>query len=195
MSPSINELALALSKAQGVMEAAKKDQNNPYFKSKYADLASIWAACKKPLSDNGLAVVQLTSSRDNEIGIITILTHSSGQYIKSEIFIKPLKTDPQSIGSCLTYLRRYSLAAIVGMSQEDDDANLASKVNDQQFINDSQIKEIAALINQTNTDLDRFLTAYKLDSLESMSLSIFNNAKSILEGKKQKGVNNGNTVN
>lgn len=128
-SESIGKLTEALSKAQSVLEGALTDSDNPFFKSKYADLASVWRACRKPLTDNGLAVVQTTYPiHDNPelIGLETVLSHISGEWITGNLVMRPVKNDPQAIGSCITYMRRYSLAAIVGVSPEDDDGNAAS---------------------------------------------------------------------
>ena len=132
-SESIAELSAALSKAQGAMQGAIKDSSNPFFKSSYADLASVWDACRKPLSDNGLSVVQtsdLLPEHPDMVCIETILCHASGQWIKGRLAVKPVKSDPQSVGSCITYLRRYSLQSIVGIAPEDDDGNAASGKND-----------------------------------------------------------------
>jgi hypothetical protein len=127
-SETIGKLAEALAKAQGSIEGAKKDQSNPYFKSRYADLSSVWDACRKPLSDNGLAIVQTTFGADPDtVTVETLLTHASGEWIKSCLSMRPTKADPQGIGSCLTYARRYSLAAMVGVAPEDDDGNAASQ--------------------------------------------------------------------
>jgi hypothetical protein len=127
-SESIGKLAEALAKAQGAIEGAKKDQSNPYFKSRYADLSSVWEACRKPLSDNGLAIVQIPYNLEPEtVTIETLLTHASGEWIKSVITMRPVKADPQGLGSCITYARRYSLAAMVGVAPEDDDGNAASQ--------------------------------------------------------------------
>jgi len=128
-SESIAALAAALSKAQGVMEGASKESKNDFFKSKYADLSSVWDACRKPLSDNGLSVAQLSTlieEHPDMVCIETILLHSSGEWIKGRLAAKPVKADPQSIGSCITYLRRYSLQSMVGIAPEDDDGNAAS---------------------------------------------------------------------
>src|ERR1051325_9412337 len=129
MSPNINELATALAKAQGSIQPAIKDKKNPHFKSSYADLASIWEACRTALSVNGLAVIQTveTRSKDAEPILVTTLAHSSGQWMRSEMPIITQKMDPQGIGSALTYYRRYSLASIVGVAPEDDDAEGAHK--------------------------------------------------------------------
>jgi hypothetical protein len=126
-SESINELATALAKAQAVMAGAKKDSTNPHFKSAYADLASIWDACRKALTDNGLSVAQgVGSTGDGRVGVHTMLLHSSGQWMRCDIAMKPTKDDPQGAGSALTYARRYALAAMVGVAPEDDDGNAAS---------------------------------------------------------------------
>lgn len=127
-SETIGKLAEALAKAQGAIQGAIKDQANPYFKSKYADLSSVWDACRKPLSENGLAIVQTTCGHDpDNVTVETLLTHLSGEWIKSTLTMRPVKSDPQGIGSCITYARRYSLAAMVGVAPEDDDGNAASQ--------------------------------------------------------------------
>ena len=127
-SPDIGKLAEALSKAQSEMEGAKKDASNPFFKSDYSTLFSVWQACRGPLTKNGLSIIQTTGGNGSGIiTVFTILAHSSGQWIKGALSIKPAKTDPQTLGSCLTYLRRYSLAGVVGLSPLDDDAEAAMK--------------------------------------------------------------------
>jgi len=128
-SPEINELASALSKAQGVIIPASKEADNPYFKSKYADLASVWEVARKPLADNGLSIVQLPSAEGNIVTLKTILMHSSGQFITSDLTMVAKDASPQAIGSCITYERRYALSSIVGIASEiDDDANSATEV-------------------------------------------------------------------
>lgn len=127
MSEQINELAAALSKVQSAMKPAKKDSTNPFFKSKYADLSSVWEACKDELTKNGLAVCQTMESTERGEGVRTTLMHSSGQWISGVLVLNPAKNDPQGIGSALTYARRYGLAAILGIVTEDDDGNAASR--------------------------------------------------------------------
>ena len=121
-SPEIGKLAEALAKAQAEMEPATKDAANPFFKSQYASLASCWQACRGPLTKHGLAIIQTTEPDNGNVTVISILTHSSGQWIKGKLSVKPPKTDSQALGSCLSYLRRYSLSALVGLSTQDDDA-------------------------------------------------------------------------
>ncbi len=125
MSQNVNELMTALSKAQGKIQPASKDKSNPYFKSKYADLASVWDACREALSDNGLSVVQTIDYREGNMFLVTFLGHSSGQWMRSEMPIITAKTDPQTLGSAITYYRRYCLSAIVGVAPDDDDGEKA----------------------------------------------------------------------
>jgi hypothetical protein len=125
-SDQIDQLATALAAAQAVIEGADKGNTNPHFKSKYADLASVWDACRKPLTDNGLSVVQALGSNGDSVICTTMLLHKSGQYIRSVFEMTPAQKTPQAAGSCATYLRRYSLQAIVGVAPEDDDGNEAS---------------------------------------------------------------------
>jgi hypothetical protein len=126
-SETIGKLVEALSKAQGVMSGAKRESTNPAFRSKYADLASVWDACRKPLADNGLAVIQtLTPSGLDGVTVVTTLAHTSGEWLRSELFIPAAKKDAHGFGSAITYARRFSLAAIVGIAPEDDDGNAVS---------------------------------------------------------------------
>lgn len=125
-SDTINELMAALAKAQGEMNGAIKDSTNPHFKTKYADLSSVWDACRYPLSKNGLAVTQSVIENGEMRYLVTTLGHASGQWIKSYL---PINIEAkgvnaiQQLGSILTYLRRYGLSAIVGVSPEEDDGN------------------------------------------------------------------------
>ncbi len=135
-SDDIKDLSSALNKAQAMMEAAKKDSDNPFYKSKYADLHSVIIAIKEPLVKNDLSYTQTLDSDERGDYVVTTLMHSSGQWISgrhkliTSKFVKN-KTgegyieEPgtmQSLGSAITYARRYSLQAIVGLSAEDDDA-------------------------------------------------------------------------
>lgn len=121
-SEQINELSTALAKAQSEIRGAVKDDTNPHYKMKYASLASVWDACRKPLSDNGLSVTQVTDiNPQGEVVLLTTLHHSSGQYLGGAYPLRPVKDDPQGMGSALTYARRYTLASLVGVAPEDDD--------------------------------------------------------------------------
>ena len=120
-SEQLGELFSALAKAQGKIENALKDKANPFFKSRYADLASVWDACREPLSQNGLAVIQTVEGSKDAMFLITCLGHASGQWMKSKLPLFVMKQDPQSVGSAITYGRRYALSAIVGICPDEDD--------------------------------------------------------------------------
>ncbi len=135
-SETIGALAAALAKAQGEMQNAAKDKDNPFYKSTYADLASIWDACRIPLSKNGLCVAQSLEVIDGKTLLVTELMHTSGEWIDSHMLIQPVKNDPQGMGSAITYGRRFALSALVGIApaekpteddcDDDDDGNAAS---------------------------------------------------------------------
>ena len=127
----MKELATAMAKAQSQIKTALKDSKNPHFKSSYADLTSVWDACREALTKNGFSVIQRTDfDAGGEVWLETMLLHSSGEHIASRYPLRPAKQDPQGYGSAITYARRYCLAAIVGVvADEDDDGNAASQRN------------------------------------------------------------------
>lgn len=124
-SGEITELAKALALAQAEMEGAEKGALNPHFGKKYADLTSVWDACRVPLSKHGLSVIQQPVTGDEGIGVVTTLLHQSGQWMRSTLWMKPERPGPQAAGSAITYARRFSLAAFVGVCPEDDDGEAA----------------------------------------------------------------------
>lgn len=128
MTNETGKIALALSKAQGEIKGAKKDTTNPFYKSSYADLASVWDACREALSRNELAVAQTTDIVDGQIVLKTVLLHSSGESLTG---ILPVmigdKPTAQALGSAITYNRRYALSAMVGIAPEEDDGNAANE--------------------------------------------------------------------
>jgi len=126
-SESIANLAKALSIVQGKLTYAVKDSANPFFKSKYADLESVWDACRSLLADNNLCVIQMPGNYfEGRMWLITKLCHSSGEWIEQEMSVPVQKMDVQGCGSALSYMRRYSLSAFIGIVQSDDDGNAAS---------------------------------------------------------------------
>ena len=131
-SETINELATALSKAQAAIKGAVEDSANPHFRSKYASLQSHLNAARDPLSKNGLAITQLLTDihceNMNLVTIETVLMHSSGQWIGSTFSVPVSKADAQGFGSAVTYARRYSFAAILGIAPVDDDGTDAVSI-------------------------------------------------------------------
>lgn len=126
-SPTIGELAKALATFATKMKTVSFDSNNPFFKSKYASLTALVENARVELSSCGLAVSQLT---EGEGSVTTILMHTSGEWISSNLKLTPAKNDPQGLGSAITYSRRYAYASILGLvADNDDDGNEATGLN------------------------------------------------------------------
>ena len=125
-SDQLDKLATALCKAQGKIKHAVKDSKNPFFKSSYADLTSVWDAIRDAFQAEGLSVAQIPSTNDDGVACLeTVLLHSSGQFLSGRIPLNPAKNDPQGFGSAITYMRRYALQAIAGVCADDDDGEAA----------------------------------------------------------------------
>lgn len=197
-SENINELAMALSKAQGEMQAAIKDSVNPFFKSKYADLGSVWDAARPVLSKNGLCIMQTTEMMGEKIVMITTLAHTSGQWMKSILPLNPSKNDTQGVGAAITYLRRYSLSALVGVVCDDDDdgetavgrgkTNNQSTQNSDQYISKSQMNTLSNLLNQLDEENKRnffrwIKDNYKANSIEELLENSFERCVVVLNAK------------
>lgn len=121
-SESLANIGAALSRTQASVKVALKEAVNPHLKSKYADLPSVWEACRSALAENNLSVVQLPVSDDpGYVALETMLLHASGEYLSARCRVKLQRDDPQGAGSGLTYLRRYALSAALGIVAEDDD--------------------------------------------------------------------------
>lgn len=126
-SAAIDKIAPAFLAAQMELKKAPKDHENSHFKSRYADLTSVYDACAAALHNHGISIVQGARSELDTYGIDMMLLHSSGQWFREVLMLKPTKGDPQGSGSAITYARRYTLAAMVGVMQDDDDGNAASE--------------------------------------------------------------------
>ncbi len=124
-SPTIAELAKALAAFQGEMPAVEKTGVNPFFKSRYATLDDTWKAARPVLAKHGLSLAQLPAFSETSLTLESVLLHSSGEYISSVMTLSAKDTTAQSVGSAISYARRYSMCAILGISMEDDDGNAA----------------------------------------------------------------------
>lgn len=129
-SESIKSIGAALGVFHTKVAKIAKTDSNPFFKSKYAGLPSILEAIQKPLEESNLVFTQHPDGGN----LTTMLIHTeSGEYFRSSYSMNPVKTDPQSIGSAITYARRYALGAILGLNiDEDDDGNKASQPQSKQ---------------------------------------------------------------
>lgn len=120
-SEDIKDLVGALSKAQGQMKPAVFNKVNPHYKNRYADFTSCMDAVREPLCANGLSIMQYCDTMGDKLYLVTMLAHVSGQWIKSFFPLNPSKMDSQGIGSAMTYGKRYSLSAMLGIVSDDDD--------------------------------------------------------------------------
>ena len=165
-SESIAAISQAISKAQGEVENASKNAKNPHFKSKYADLAELLNTVRPVFSGHGLAIVQMPSFVDGVASVETLISHSSGEWISSICSAPVSKQDAQGVGSAITYLRRYSLAAMCGIAQEDDDANSAvghaPKKKELPTLDDERFNHAVDAVESGKFPKMRLLTEYAL---------------------------------
>ena len=153
-SDEIGDLTAAIVKAQLSLVPAAKDHVNPFFKSKYADLPSVWEAAG-PFRENGIAITQSPMDAPDEYIVLdTQLSHVSGQWMRSRLKIRVAKNDPQGYGSALTYARRYALGCMTGIvTEEDDDGNAASQPQASKAVQYHNSKQTAqAKINELRTE-------------------------------------------
>jgi hypothetical protein len=190
-SETIAALAKSLAKAQGEIENATKSSTNPHFRSKYADLAEVLNTVRPVFSSNGLSFVQMPSFSDGVVMVETLLAHESGEWIGETASSPIAKQDAQGVGSAITYLRRYSLAAFAGIAQEDDDANasIAAKAPAKQLpeeyekVNVTDIAAIRQALVIAGKTESAALAHWKLESMELIPKSW---VASILEQLKPK---------
>ena len=125
MSETITELAGALAKAQGQIEDASKGSENPYFKSRYADLAAVRAVIREPLANNDLAIIQAPRTITGGAEVETMLVHKSGEFVSETLFMPAGKADPHGYASAITYARRIGIMSLLALASYDDDGNTA----------------------------------------------------------------------
>ena len=179
MTIPCDKLLESLSKMQGSLDNAKKESENPFFKSKYADLSTCLQTAKKVMAENGLSISQHCTFDGNMVQCATVLGHSSGQMMVSTLSIPVTKKDPQGIGMAITYARRYALSSVIGLAQADDDAE-SSVVHEDKGVNDvaaplveyateKQIKMIKTITDKHNISVESILNRYQVGNLESLS--------------------------
>lgn len=182
-SEQTNELCGALAKAQGEMEFAKEESNNPFFKSKYADLQSIVKSTRPYLAKNGLCIMHRIMSNGNGREYLHArLAHTSGQWVESKMELKPTKADMQGVGSAITYAKRYTYAALVGaVAGEDDDdgnaacANTKKETPKQMRLTATQVQELLKEINSKGDPsmLKMILKHYDISKLPDLPVEKF----------------------
>lgn len=196
-SEQTNELFTALAKAQDEMEIASKDSSNPFYKSKYADLQSVVGSSRPYLAKHGLSVIHLLQQNDQNTYMVTQLSHSSGQYIRSRVKLSPQKTDIQSLGSYITYMKRYCYAAIVGVVTGDDDDGEAAIIRpngkntvapEECILTQEQLSKIRSMIGSRSEIADRITKKYGVTTLLQIKQKHFDD---IIKGLQQINQNNG----
>jgi hypothetical protein len=179
-------LFAALAKAQGEVENASKNSSNPHFKSKYADLAEVLNTVRPVFSDNGLSLIQSTEFDGALVSVTTTIAHKDGGYVTAKASCVPAKTDAQGVGSATTYLRRYSLASVCGIAQEDDDGN-ASAHNGKPVakITEKQEAELSDYIEATGTDRAKMLAYFKVQALSDLTAAQAVQATNMIKSKQK----------
>ncbi len=190
-SETIGALSKALSIAQSKIENASKNSANPHFKSKYADLAEVLNTIRPVFSECGLSFVQFPSYCDGIAHVDTLLMHESGEWISNTSSAPVTKQDAQGVGSATTYLRRYSLAAMAGIAQEDDDANSAVGGKGKPpasvvLIGDADFIALNKLLDDSGADKEKFCKAYGVANVKELPLIKFGEACSALREKMKR---------
>jgi len=120
-SPSVTKIAAALCVAQTELKNPVKNKQNPHLKNWYADLTAVLEAVLPVFTKHKLSVMQLPCELDDAPAMMTLVMHESGEWIETVVKVRPVKSDPQGIGSAQTYAKRYALQSIAGIAAEDDD--------------------------------------------------------------------------
>lgn len=193
-SETITKIAPALLRAQQAITFAAKDAKNPHFKSTYASLPAVIDAVKSALNDNGIVFIQTNApSESGFLCLSTRLLHESGEWIEDTATIPLPKNDPQGYGSAATYGRRYALAAITGLYQDDDDGNAASNVKPQPAkatksaepkLTETQVADIIALADECQIDVEQILEAAKIETLSQMEATRYSGLITWIKDKR-----------
>ena len=181
-SEKIDAIAPALADLQADIVNVKSTSTNPFYHSKYADLASIVREVRPLLAEHRLAILQGADGRT----LTTRIVHESGQWIESSIELSvPKWENPQDVGKAMTYARRYELAAILNIAQEDDDGNsLAQKSTEVKPITAPQAFDLQSLIDDVGADLGKFLEFFHVDAIADLPENKYRQAIDLLEKKR-----------
>lgn len=181
-SETITEIAKALAKFQSEVSDPERTKENAFLKAKYVTLDSLLQTVRPVLSENGLSFLQVPSTSKEEVTVVTVLLHTSGEWFESDPFTLPLmKKDPQGVGSVVTYARRYSLSSILGVAwDEDDDA----QSNNETELTKQTLHELTELVNvkgiPNETVASYIKTAFNKSSSKLLDLTELKQVKSWL---------------
>lgn len=205
---NIKELITALSKAQGSMKPAVFNKVNPHYKSKYADFASCMDACRNPLAENGIVVTQYCELLNDKLNLVTMLAHTSGQWMTSYFPVFTANNNMQSLGSAISYAKRYALTAALGIvadEEVDDDAEAADGRNNPpqeykktqapvkqkvqavpQRISSEQVNALKSLEEKLDKECkvkiySWLMASHKIDKFEDVNVDIFAKVQGALE--------------
>lgn len=193
-SENITEIAAALVKVQGEVKNAVKGNENSHFRSRYADLTAVIEASREALVKNGVAVIQSPGRHGADVSLTTLLMHTSGQWLKGYCWVPPAKLDAQGFGSVTSYLRRYTLAAMVGIASEDDDgesavgrgrSGTAVPAKDAPKITAGEAHLLIEAIGAAGVSLDRVCKSYGVASLVDLTTAQAAEVYAKLEKKKE----------
>lgn len=191
-SEQINEVAAAIAQAQTVIENASKSSTNPHFKNRYADLAEVLNTVRPVFSAAGLAIIQAPSFADGIVSVVTTIAHKSGQWVSCETSAPVSKQDAQGVGSAITYCRRYGLAAMAGIAQEDDDAQAAVGQADAKkpkpanlTIGDAEFKWLTDAMDSAGVDKVAFCEYFGIPQLAALPMSQYAKACAMIEAKRK----------
>ena len=192
----MENICKAFVKFQSEFKGMKPDSSNPFFKSTYISLDGILETARPILAKNGLAVIQEATGDGEYIFVKTKLIHESGEMIETEVLkMKPQKNDPQSMGSCITYSKRYQLAALLGICEcIDDDANIAtygnSRPEQSKTTGKLSAKQVGRLLaiglkaGIKEPEIKKVIKAeFGKDKIEDLSIEAYNSICSRLEVK------------
>ena len=180
------ELFTALAKAQSEVENAVKGSTNPHFKSKYADLAEVLNTVRPVFAANGLSIIQIPSFDGAMASVTTCLAHSKGGTITGVSSCVPAKTDAQGIGAATTYLRRYSLASVCGVAQEDDDGQSAAHTKTRIAISPLQVAALQVRLEVLQVDEEAFCKFLGVNKMEEITIDKMVIATKSLDAKQKK---------
>jgi hypothetical protein len=189
-SQSVGQITEALSKAQGKIENALKDSKNPFFKSTYADLSSVMAVTRAPLSENGLSFSSSIVEHEGKPYLIATLSHVSGEWFRSYMPLITAKNDMQSLGAAVSYARRFCLASLCHVGVEEDDGQSTVDKNSGEvkpaLISQDQVKTIISMTKEASMDGDavsKFLSFMGVSKFMDIKASDFERAVKALHKK------------